>query len=60
MFPEEGMRHADAVLVCEAKNIWQTILYDFENGQLKTEYVGPVVDLDNFDIKPCRELLHQD
>ena len=60
MFPEEGMRHADTVLVGEIENIWQTVLADFETGNLKQKYIGPIVDLNNFNIKPRRELLHPD
>jgi len=36
--PEEALQHGNAVLIGEAEEIWETLLNDFENGQLKKRY----------------------
>ena len=47
MLPEEGLQHADSVLVGEAENIWPEILEDTRKKDLKRIYKNPV--------KPCLE-----
>lgn len=39
--PEEGLQHADAVVVGEADELWPTIINDFDNNQLKPIYKAP-------------------
>lgn len=58
MLPEEVMQYADAVVVGEVEGIWQEVLKDFSANQLKRKYVGPRVDLENYDILPRRDLLN--
>ncbi|MBN1140772.1 MAG: B12-binding domain-containing radical SAM protein [Deltaproteobacteria bacterium] len=36
--PEEALRHADAIVIGEADEIWRTVLEDFEKGALKRIY----------------------
>jgi radical SAM superfamily enzyme YgiQ (UPF0313 family) len=59
MVPEEALLYADAVVVGEAENIWQQVLQDFENKNLKKIYQGNFVDLKSKAILPRRDLLSQ-
>ncbi|MEN8256585.1 MAG: radical SAM protein [Thermodesulfobacteriota bacterium] len=43
--PEEGLEHADAVILHEGESVWQEILEDFTKGSLKQTYAGDPVDL---------------
>ncbi len=43
--PDEGLAHADAVIIHEGECVWQEILEDFKKGSLKKIYQGPEVDL---------------
>ncbi len=36
--PDEALQHGDAVLIGEVEGIWEELLRDFENGQLKQKY----------------------
>jgi radical SAM superfamily enzyme YgiQ (UPF0313 family)/anti-anti-sigma regulatory factor len=38
LMPEEALRHADAVVVGEAENIWAKVLEDAEKGRMKGIY----------------------
>ncbi|MBI5327878.1 MAG: B12-binding domain-containing radical SAM protein, partial [Deltaproteobacteria bacterium] len=38
MLPEEAGRYADSVVIGEAENIWQGLLQDFKNNELKKVY----------------------
>jgi len=58
MLPDEVMQYADAVVVGEVENIWPEVLNDFSANQLKKKYIGPRVDLENYNILPRRDLLN--
>ena len=58
MLPEEVMQYVDVVVVGEVEGIWQEVLKDFSANQLKRKYVGPRVDLENYDVLPRRDLLN--
>ena len=36
--PEEALKHADAVVIGEAEEIWKQLLIDFESGSMQTTY----------------------
>ena len=38
LFPEEALRHADAIVIGEAENVWEVLLSNFKQGNLKTVY----------------------
>jgi len=40
--PDEGARHADAVVVGQAETVWGPLLDDFARGRLQLRYEGPV------------------
>ncbi|MEN8151142.1 MAG: radical SAM protein [Planctomycetota bacterium] len=40
ILPEEALRHADAVVVGEAEEVWPELLADVERGALKRTYEG--------------------
>ncbi|MFH1369045.1 MAG: radical SAM protein [Elusimicrobiota bacterium] len=50
MLPEEGLQHADSVLVGEAENIWAQVIDDFQNNNLKRIYKSD--QKPNIDIQP--------
>jgi len=37
---EEGLKHADSIVIGEAENSWENCLQDFENGQIKQTYIS--------------------
>lgn len=39
--PDEALRHADAVVVGEAENVWGRVLEDFKRGAMKGAYKSP-------------------
>ena len=58
MYADEVSQYADAVVVGEVEGIWEKVINDFENNRLSTKYIGPRIDLTQFNIRPRRELLH--
>ncbi len=38
--PYEALEHVDSVLIGEAENVWETLLEDFERGEMKEVYRG--------------------
>ena len=58
MLPDEVMRFADSVIVGEVEGIWHEVLKDFENNKLAPKYIGPRVDMENYNILPRRDLLN--
>ena len=58
MNPDEAAQYADAVVIGEAEEIWAKVIDDFEEGRLQARYHGPQVDLNNFKVRPRRDLLH--
>jgi radical SAM superfamily enzyme YgiQ (UPF0313 family) len=45
VLPDEGLVHADAVILHEGESVWQEILDDFRAGKLQKTYEGGPVDL---------------
>lgn len=43
--PEEGLSHADVLILHEGESVWQQLLDDFSNGTLQKTYDGGPVDL---------------
>ena len=57
--PEEASRHADAVVIGEAENVWAPLIEDFRANRLKPIYqAAELSDLRNLPI-PRRDLLKQ-
>lgn len=51
--PDEALQHADSVMIGESENIWNEVLKDFQNRELKQRYKSvKAVDLST--IKPYR------
>ena len=59
MCPQEALQYVDAVVLGEAESIWQTVLSDFDTGQLKKEYHGERAELSNM-AQPRRDLFRAD
>ncbi len=45
ILPDEALGHADAVVIGEAEGVWNKLLQDFENDELKERYHDPKPDL---------------
>ncbi len=48
ILPDEALQHADCVVVGEAEGVWETLLDDFKNNDLKIKYNDPLPDLDKY------------
>ncbi len=48
ILPEEALQHADSVVVGEAEGVWETLLKDFRNNNLKRKYHDPIPDLSKY------------
>ncbi|MFH1740608.1 MAG: radical SAM protein [bacterium] len=58
--PQEGLEHADAVVVGEAEGVWGTLLRDLEAGELQRVYRGEeLCDMRQMKI-PRRDLLNRE
>lgn len=56
VLPEEALRHADAVVVGEAENVWPRLVSDASSGQMQKIYhAGKMTDLKGLP-KPRRDL----
>ena len=58
MLPDEVMSYADSVIIGEVEDIWQAVLKDFDENKLAKKYIGPRVDMENYNIVPRRDLLN--
>jgi radical SAM superfamily enzyme YgiQ (UPF0313 family) len=56
MLPNEAIQFTDSIVIGEAESVWQDLLHDFENNELKRFYKGERISLDNF-VKPRNDLL---
>ncbi len=43
--PEEALNFADSIVIGEAENVWESLIFDFEKGALKKTYQGTPADL---------------
>lgn len=48
ILPEEASQYADCVVVGEAEGVWETIISDFQNNNLKRKYHDPAPDLGRY------------
>ena len=56
VLPEEALKHADAVVVGEAENVWPQLVHDAAAGQMQRIYnAGKMTDLKGLP-KPARKL----
>lgn len=58
--PEEVAPHADALVIGEGVQVWETLLRDVERGRLKREYHGSFRRPYAFDPPPRRSILPRD
>jgi len=56
MVPDEAERYADAVVVGEAESVWETVIEDFERGELKSRYEGERTEFRR-PVRPRRDLV---
>lgn len=48
ILPDEALQHADCVVVGEAEGVWEILLNDFRNNELKRKYYNPTPDLGKY------------
>jgi len=48
ILPDEALQYADCVVVGEAEGVWEILLKDFQNNNLKTKYHDPRPNLDRY------------
>jgi len=56
MLPNEAIQFTDSVVIGEAESVWQSLIHDFKNNELKRFYRGERISLDNL-VKPRNDLL---
>lgn len=47
MMPDEALRYVDSVVIGEAESVWNELLQDFLNHNLKSKYFGEYLDMSN-------------
>jgi len=55
MLYDEAIQFVDSVVICEAESVWQSLLRDFENNELKRFYRGERTSLENL-VRPRNDL----
>lgn len=48
ILPDEALQYADSVVIGEAEGVWETLLTDFQNNDLKITYFEPTPDLGKY------------
>ena len=48
LLPDEALQHADCIVIGEAEGVWETLLKDFQNNNLKKNYHDPLPDLGKY------------
>ncbi len=44
VLPEEALEHCHSVVIGEAESVWKDVIADFEQGSLKSKYIGELLD----------------
>jgi len=59
MMPEEAKKYIDTVVVGEVESVWKDLIRDFENGELRNQYTGKLLPMENA-VRPKHEIFHED
>jgi len=59
MVKEEALQYVDTIVTHEAESIWETVIKDFENKELKPEYAGTWLSMEN-QVPARHDLFHPD
>jgi radical SAM superfamily enzyme YgiQ (UPF0313 family) len=59
ILPEEALQHADSVVIGEAEGVWEQVLLDFQNKQLKKKYHQANPDLNKYIPKDFSSILNR-
>ncbi|HLP75140.1 MAG TPA: radical SAM protein [Bacteroidales bacterium] len=57
ILPDEALQYADSVVIGEAEGVWNSLLIDFQNNNLKKKYYDPTPDLGRYVPKDFRTLI---
>lgn len=57
ILPDEAQQYADCVIIGEAEGVWETMLEDFERGEIKSRYHEPNPDLSRYIKKDFSKIL---
>ncbi len=55
MLYDEAIQYVDSVVIGEAESVWPELVRDFERGELRKQYRGQRISLEN-QVKPRRDL----
>lgn len=59
MMPQEAKTLVDCVVVGEVESVWKKLISDFENGELREQYIGQLLPMENA-VVPLHEIFHKD
>ncbi len=59
MMPDEAVELVDSVVVGEVESVWKNLIDDFERGELKRQYYGKLLSMENA-VRPMHEIFHED
>ena len=45
MLPDEALQFVDSVVIGEAESVWETVIRDFESGELNKRYAGELLPM---------------
>jgi radical SAM superfamily enzyme YgiQ (UPF0313 family) len=48
ILPDEALQHADSVVLGEAEGVWEKLLEDYQNKNLRRKYHDPIPDLGKY------------
>lgn len=57
LLSDESLQYADSVVIGEAEGVWETLLIDFQNNNLKRKYHNPKPDLGKYVSKDFSKLI---
>jgi radical SAM superfamily enzyme YgiQ (UPF0313 family) len=59
ILPDEALKYADSVVIGEAEGVWEEVIYDFQEGNLKKMYHNPAPDLQKYVPKNFSKILNK-
>lgn len=59
LLPDEGLQHANCVVIGEAEGVWKTLLSDFQENKLQEKYHNPDPDLSQYIHKDFRKIIRK-
>jgi radical SAM superfamily enzyme YgiQ (UPF0313 family) len=57
ILPDEALQYADCVVIGEAEGVWEKLLNDFQQNNLKRKYYDPLPDLGKYVPKDFKKII---